>query len=112
MGVMLAGAGSASASGGLKHCKSRPDRLAWHIEAKNVKCSVARAVPSSKVTGKVKKAGKHLFSYTTTSGWNCVYTVFHSLDAQDNEGEIADCRMSGAIVRWSDSPGIQPHSLR
>jgi hypothetical protein len=110
--ALVAGAGSAVASGALKHCKPRPDRLAWNIEARGVKCSVARGLAAGGVKGKVKTVAKHLWRYQTPSGWTCLYTEFHSTKAQDSEGEIFDCRMHGAIARWSDSPGIQPHSLR
>lgn len=112
--ALLATPGSAAAAGSLKHCRSRPDRLAWNIEAGGVKCSAARALAGGGVRAKdkVKAVGKHLFMYETVNGWTCLYTVFHSTHAQDSEGEIFDCRMGAAIARWSDSPEIQPHSLR
>jgi hypothetical protein len=108
----LIGAGSAAASGSFKTCKSLPNRLDWNIEAKGVKCAAARGLASHGAQGGVKKVRKHVFRYKA-SGFTCLYTVFHSTKAQDSEGEIFDCRDGhGGVVRWSDSPEIEPHSLQ
>jgi hypothetical protein len=104
--------GSAGASGGFRECGKRPARLEWNIEAKGVGCQQAIKLAHGSAQGQgLKRVGKHLFRYHS-GDWTCTYTVFHSTKAQDSEGEIFDCRKApDDIVRWSDSPEIQPHAL-
>jgi hypothetical protein len=112
--TVLVGIGSATAAGGrgFRNCGNRPNRLEWNLEAHGTTCKVARKLAFHGASGKPHKVGKHLYRFTTPTGWSCVYTVFHSNHAQDSEGEIFDCAKGSAIVRWSDSPEIQPHALR
>jgi hypothetical protein len=110
--MLLAGIGSAAGAGHFKSCGNRPNRLEWNLEARGTTCKVARRVAYHGASGKTKKVRAHVFRFVTPTGWTCLYTVFHSNHAQDSEGEIFDCRKAGAVVRWSDSSAIQPHSLR
>ncbi len=110
--MLLLGATSAGAAAHLNSCGARPNRLVWNLKAHGTTCKVARKLAYHGARSKPKKVRAHVFGFTTPNGWKCLYTVFHSNHAQDSEGEIFDCRMGHAVVRWSDSPEIEPHSLR
>lgn len=103
---------SAGAAGRFTSCGKNPNRLTWNLQERGSSCKAARQLAYHGERGKAKKVRKHVYQFTTPTDWNCFYTVFHSNHAQDSEGEIFDCRKAGAVVRWSDSPAIQPHSLR
>jgi hypothetical protein len=103
---------SATASGSLKSCGSKPAQLTFNLQVRGVACRAAFKLASHGASGPTKRAGKHVFRFHN-KGWTCLYTVFHSTHAQDSEGEIFDCRMKPhAVARWSDSSEIEPHSLR
>lgn len=110
--LLVLGASGAWAAGHVKSCGANPNRLTWNLEARGTTCKAARQLAYHGAKGKPKKVRAHVFGFTTPSGWKCLYTVFHSTHAQDSEGEIFDCHMGQAVVRWSDSPEIEPHSLR
>jgi hypothetical protein len=110
--MLLVGIANAAAPGHFTSCGNRPNRLEWNLEARGTTCKVARHVSYHGVSGKTKKVRAHVFRFVTPTGWNCLYSVFHSNDAQDSEGEIFDCVNGHAAVRWSDGPKIKPRSLR
>jgi hypothetical protein len=110
--TLVLGVASAGAARRFTSCGKMPNRLVWNLEARGATCKGARKLAFHGAQGKVKKVRRHVFGFTTPSGWNCLYTVFHSNHAQDSEGEIWDCTKGRAAVRWSDSPEITPHSLR
>jgi hypothetical protein len=110
--LLLAGPAGAGASGGFTSCGSRPARVVFNLEVRAATCAAARKLASHGAAGSPKRVRRHVFRFQSR-GWTCLYTVFHSTKAQDSEGEIFDCRKgTRAVAQWSDSPDIQPHSLR
>ena len=105
----LAG-GRASAAGSFRQCGSFAADLVFHLEVQNVTCAVGKPlthVEPVKGSVRVVKA-HHVFSYRTKSGWSCIYEVIKDVHAQDQEGEIFNCRQGADLAWWSESDDLQP----